>query len=795
MAKLPSKQDLGGLPSVRSGRPIASVNTSAIGRGVRDLGEGIASLGVAVANRNNSIDKFETERKFQEFKWNQQLSLDQRMREMEPGQADNFAGGWADGYKESASEFLSTVPEKLRPEYDNKLFDTERSFFGSAATFARQEQKRFSLGKLEEMKNVYLSRAIADEKLDAVRSDYKDLLQSNPFLTPIEKDEEFRKGASSIETAHIEGRLNRGDDLDDILSDLYGRQPELDTDENPELRSQPISQDNAREPTTRFAPEINDAINAGAAKAGVDPSLMATFAQIESSGRANARTGSYKGLFQLSESEFRKYGGTGSIFDPVANAEAAARKIKAETVEFIGEHGRDPTALDLYLMHQQGKAGYAAHMANPDAPAWENMAGTGEGKQKGQRWAKKAIWGNIPDDVKEQFPGGVETVTSQDFINIWQDKVERIGGGSIIAAGSPRSNYTGPYPHLDANQRKKLAEKVRISKRNAISQEIKDGAAEIKKTGGFPLDDEGRSALQRAKSILTKNQYDQAVLDWTEATLEFEAMNNLEALPDKELQQRLDAIEPKPGQPLFEVRAKIFNKTQKQAEDLRDLREKDPAKAVQDLPDVRQALIDARENPDNPEFIQRLAAARIEAQEMVGVPPGLRSPITKAEARVLMSKVRGLDGKDLTEALLPLREQMETQYGPYARSAAVYAVDSIIRDKETSEIVGEVLEGAFRGMPAQPSQVRRLQILNEAAAASRAFSGEDVAGDPAAQYGKDQKMQQGVMQPDVFSQYGLRRPPQAAIDFLLANPATATAFNRKYGGGMAEMIMNQGQAQ
>jgi hypothetical protein len=39
---------------------------------------------------------------------------------------------------------------------------------------------------------------------------------------------------------------------------------------------------------------------------------------IESSGNPNAITGKYKGLYQLSDSEFSRYGGRGSIFDPAA---------------------------------------------------------------------------------------------------------------------------------------------------------------------------------------------------------------------------------------------------------------------------------------------------------------------------------------------------------------------------------------------------------------------------------------------------------------------------------------------
>jgi hypothetical protein len=180
----------------------------------------------------------------------------------------------------------------------------------------------------------------------------------------------------------------------------------------------------------------NDAIARAAAATGADEALMRTFSRIESGDRPGAQTGSYKGRFQLSEAEFRKYGGKGSIFDDDENSAAAGRKIVAEARAFETRHGRKPSALDLYLVHQQGEAGYDAHMARPGALAWQNMAGTGEGRRKGSAWAKKAIWGNIPDDMKRRF-GSVENVTSADFVNVWREKVARMGGGAAVMAGQP----------------------------------------------------------------------------------------------------------------------------------------------------------------------------------------------------------------------------------------------------------------------------------------------------------------------------------------------------------------------
>jgi hypothetical protein len=190
------------------------------------------------------------------------------------------------------------------------------------------------------------------------------------------------------------------------------------------------------EPVQRYPDYINNA----AKSVGLRPQTLATFARIESGGNPQNRTGSYKGLFQLSDAEFQKYGG-GNIWNPTDNAMAAARKLDAERGQFAEKYGREPTDAELYMIHQQGWGGYANHAANPDAPAWQNMANTAEGRQKGEAWAKQAIWGNVPADVKAQFPGGVGSLTSRQFMDLWANKVNHFGGMSLPAS---RSTGTGP---------------------------------------------------------------------------------------------------------------------------------------------------------------------------------------------------------------------------------------------------------------------------------------------------------------------------------------------------------------
>ena len=170
----------------------------------------------------------------------------------------------------------------------------------------------------------------------------------------------------------------------------------------------------------------DDLITSAAQQNGLDPATLKRFVQIESGGNPRATTGSYSGLLQLSPSEFASRGGH-NIYDPAENLNVGAAKLAQESAAFSQKYGRQPDASDLYLIHQQGSGGAAAHMATPSAPAWQNMYSTGEGRAKGPGWSKLAIWGNVPDQDKARF-GSVDNVSSQDFMNLWRAKV--MGGNA-----------------------------------------------------------------------------------------------------------------------------------------------------------------------------------------------------------------------------------------------------------------------------------------------------------------------------------------------------------------------------
>jgi hypothetical protein len=172
----------------------------------------------------------------------------------------------------------------------------------------------------------------------------------------------------------------------------------------------------------------------------LSPEHMQTMAEIESHDNPalHDKGSQYKGLFQLNQGEFSKYGGTGDIYDYEQNYGAAGQKMIAEGQRAQDILGRELTPVEQYMVHQQGLAGTLAHLANPDQPAWQSFqsaSGSSEAR------AKAAIWGNMSNDMKAQFGNDVNNVTSRDFINLWNNQY----ADKAVAAGLPRPGPGGYF--------------------------------------------------------------------------------------------------------------------------------------------------------------------------------------------------------------------------------------------------------------------------------------------------------------------------------------------------------------
>jgi hypothetical protein len=165
-----------------------------------------------------------------------------------------------------------------------------------------------------------------------------------------------------------------------------------------------------------------DEVELAASVLGLDVGFMKAVAKIESGFDPKQRTGSYIGLFQLSRYEFDKYG-SGDIIDARDNAIAGSYKFITAAVMFEMETHKKPTISDLYLIHQQGTQGAAEHVSHPERIAWKSMCATDEGRAKGEKWCKRAIWQNTLPAIKQIWKS-VDNLTSGAFVAMWQQRVD-----------------------------------------------------------------------------------------------------------------------------------------------------------------------------------------------------------------------------------------------------------------------------------------------------------------------------------------------------------------------------------
>jgi hypothetical protein len=205
-----------------------------------------------------------------------------------------------------------------------------------------------------------------------------------------------------------------------------------------------------------------DEIQEAASLYGLDLAMMMSIAKVESDFDPRVRTGSYKGLFQLSDYEFKKYG-DGSIWDARDNARAAAHMFLIQAEKFRLALGHYPDYAERYMVHQQGIQGAIEHYTHPERVAWQSMCATDEGMTKGEQWCRKCIWGNLLPEWKDAF-GSVEKISSGDFVGLWTGRIDHLanrfsveeGGASISPSTKShvrrlttvaRGNFRAPRPH------------------------------------------------------------------------------------------------------------------------------------------------------------------------------------------------------------------------------------------------------------------------------------------------------------------------------------------------------------
>jgi len=158
------------------------------------------------------------------------------------------------------------------------------------------------------------------------------------------------------------------------------------------------------------------------------PGYLAQTAMIESGGDPNvgsSPTGA-KGLFQFTGATAKQYGLTDPS-NPIQSADAAGRLAADNAKALTQALGRPPTAGELYLAHQQGAAGAAALIKNPNAPAGQVLASIGA------------------DPNAITVNGGDPNAPAGAFVGKWASRFDNNGSGQPTGMA-----YSGAQPQAPA---------------------------------------------------------------------------------------------------------------------------------------------------------------------------------------------------------------------------------------------------------------------------------------------------------------------------------------------------------
>lgn len=433
MARLPTSQDLGRMPSARSGRIIANYDTSRSANALVDLAkaetvkgdlqsaallekarslEGMKDLGRALQSIDldfgggsrggggiggaSQAQRFETNRRYLEFVSTQERAMQANTQSVEPG-AFGFRETTQGNYTKAAKEFFSSIPDALKPEYDMKLFQAEDAIFQTAYKFEQTERARYY-----------------GEEINKGLSTLENKLSANPG----DFDKNYQEGVDYIKSIPDES-VSRVDKAVMVTQWRKKAQVASLTGVSPQERIRllggapnPVDQEptaaKASSLTRGVSGDIRKIISDAAVANGVDPNAMLTIAWLESRGNPNAKNpnSSAGGLFQFIDSTAHQYG-LGNKYDPVASSHAAARLASDNMQALERVLGRRPTAGELYLAHQQGAGGAIKLLTNPNARAVD-LVGSEAVRLNGGRsdmtagefamlWTKKAGDTHVPD--------------------------------------------------------------------------------------------------------------------------------------------------------------------------------------------------------------------------------------------------------------------------------------------------------------------------------------------------------------------------------------------------------------
>jgi len=193
-------------------------NAKALG----NLGDGVEDFGLALQKRQDEEDEYEMQKRFVDF----DVQQEKRLIDMQnnPGkEAKGFTSSFVDGYNRDGREFFKSVPSRLKAKYDEALVRRRGGYESRAYRYEigeRDRQHREDLDtKLLDLRNV--TAVNPDAYRENVARGVSIISASR--LPPADKDKAMKSFAQGVEEDAVRARIDRGDDISQIIRDLKAR--------------------------------------------------------------------------------------------------------------------------------------------------------------------------------------------------------------------------------------------------------------------------------------------------------------------------------------------------------------------------------------------------------------------------------------------------------------------------------------------------------------------------------------------------------------------------------------------